>query len=134
MTRMTGQTLGLGSLRLDAAYCLILGVAVAAAAGKIAGVIALPESLLFATGGIVVVWAGLVFWMAGRVPMKIALRVVMGVNIVATALIAAASVTAASWFVVAVVLAIAIEVGLFAVSQAVAIRRLAATDAGSRLA
>lgn len=133
MTRMTGQTLGLGSLRLDAAYCLILGVAVAAA-GKIAGVIALPESLLFATGGIVVVWAGLVFWMAGRVPMKIALRVVMGVNIVATALIAAASVTAASWFVVAVVLAIAIEVGLFAVSQAVAIRRLAATDAGSRLA
>lgn len=128
MTRMTGRALGLGSLRLDALYCLVLGAIVAAAAGQIASVVALPRTLIVMTGILVLAWAALVLWMAERLPIRVALRVVLGVNIVATALIAAASVTAANWLAITVVLATAVEVGLFAVSQVVALRRIGAVD------
>lgn len=124
MKRITGRSLGIWSLRLDAAYCLVLGVFVAGAAPQIAAVIALPRPLLFATGIIVAVWAGLVLWMVARLRIRLALRLVMGVNILAAALIAAAALTAASSLVALAVLAVAVDVALFALSQAIAIRRL----------
>ena len=124
MKRINGRSLGIWSLRLDAAYCLVLGVFVAGMASQIAAVVALPPSLLFATGVIVAVWAGLVLWMVARLRIRLALRLVMGVNVLAAALIAAAALTAASSLVALFVLAIAVDVALFALSQAIAIRKL----------
>lgn len=124
MKRISGRLLGIWSLRLDAAYCLVLGVFVAGMASQIAAVVALPPSLLFATGVIVAVWAGLVLWMVARLRIRLALRLVMGVNVLAAALIAAAALTAASSLVALAVLAIAVDVALFALSQAIAIRKL----------
>ncbi|MFF3731236.1 hypothetical protein ACFYXM_13190 [Streptomyces sp. NPDC002476] len=124
MSRINGRKLGVWSLRLDAAYCLVLGVFVAVTAPQIVTVVELPLPLLFATGVVVAIWSGLVLWMVSRLQIRLALKLVMGVNIVATALIAAASLTAATSVIVIAVLAIALEVALFAVSQAIAIRTL----------
>lgn len=124
MTRIDGRKLGIWSLRLDAAYCLILGILVASTAPYIANVVALPLPLLFITGMIVALWAGLVLVMVARMRLRLALALVMGVNIVAAILIAAASLTAATTLVTIAVLAIALDVGAFAASQMLAIRRL----------
>lgn len=124
MRRITGRALGTWSLRIDAAYCLILGIFVAAAAPQIATAVALPVPLLIATGGIVAVWAGTVLWMVARLTLRRALHLVMGVNILAAALIAIASLTAASTLAIIAVLAIALDVALFATSQLIAIRKL----------
>ena len=86
MRRITGRALGTWSLRLDAAYCLILGIFVAAAAPQIATAVALPVPLLIATGSIVAVWAGTVLWMVTRLALRLALHLVMSVNILAAAL------------------------------------------------
>ncbi|MFJ2552724.1 hypothetical protein [Microbacterium sp. NPDC087591] len=125
MSLSPARRLGIWSLRLDAAYCLILGVLVAAAAPQIATVMRVPLPLLFAAGIIVVVWACAVLWMVSRLRLAPALRLVLGVNIVATALIGAASVVAETPVIAIVVLAVALEVALFAVSQAIAVRGLA---------
>ena len=126
MSRISGRSLGVWSLRLDAAYCLILGILVAATAPQIATVVALPVPLLVATGLIVVVWSGLVLWMVFRMRLRLALGLVLGVNVVAASLIAAAALTASGTFVGIAVLAVALDVALFAASQMVAIRRIAA--------
>ncbi len=124
MPRVTGRALGTWSLRIDAAYCLILGVFVAAAAPQITTALALPVPLLIATGGIVAVWAGTVLWMVIRLTLRRALHLVMGANILAAALIAVTSLTAASTLAIVAVLAIALDVALFAISQLIAIRKL----------
>ena len=121
---LNGQKLGVWSLRIDAIYCLILGAYVALCSPQIATVVSLPLPLITATGLLVAVWAMLVWWMVVRLRIRLALQLVMGVNIVAALLIAVASVTAASSLVAFVVIAIAIDVALFAVSQAIAVRRL----------
>lgn len=124
MPRISGRKLGLWSLRLDALYCLVLGAFVAVAAPQIGGVVALPVPLLAAVGIVVVVWSGLVLWMLLRMRLRLALQLVLGVNVVAATLIAAAALIAANSLVVIAVLAVAIDVALFAVSQVVSIRRL----------
>lgn len=53
MMRVNGTTISRWSLRLDAAYCAVLGIAVALWAGPIAEGVRLPE-LLIATVGIAV--------------------------------------------------------------------------------
>lgn len=124
MNRWNGQKLGVWSLRIDAIYCLLLGAYVAICAPQIATVVVLPLPLIIATGLLVAVWAMLVWWMVMRMRIRLALQLVMGVNIVAALLIAVASVTAVSSLVAFAVIAIAIDVALFAVSQAIAVRRL----------
>lgn len=124
MTRIDGRKLGIWSLRLDAVYCLILGILVATTAPHIARVVAVPLPLLVATGVIVAIWAGLVLVMVARMRLRLALALVMGVNILAAMLIAAASLTAATTLVAIAVLAVALDVGAFAASQMLAIRRL----------
>ncbi|MCK2036866.1 hypothetical protein KZC51_12040 [Microbacterium sp. SSW1-49] len=126
MSRLQGHRLGTWSLRLDAAYCLILGVLIAATAPLISTVVRLPGPVLMATGIVVALWACAVAWMTSRLRLESALRFVMAVNIVAAVLIAAASSVAVGSLVVLVVLAIAVEVFLFAVSQAVAVRAIRA--------
>ncbi|MDA3146969.1 hypothetical protein JSO19_06205 [Leucobacter sp. UCMA 4100] len=126
MNRINGRALGLWSLRFDAIYCALLGAAVAVASAQIARTIALPAWLLAVAGIVVVVWAGLVMVMVAKLRLRIALRLVMGVNIVAALLVAACSMTAGSMLAALIVVAIAIDILLFAVSQALALRTLPA--------
>ncbi|MDI6024383.1 hypothetical protein QBL02_12610 [Leucobacter sp. UT-8R-CII-1-4] len=124
MTRINGRKLGIWSLRIDAIYCLILGAFVAITAPQLSRVIALPMPLIAGTGLLVAIWAMLVWRMVQRMRIRLALQLVMGVNIVAALLIVAASLTSASTLVMFIVVAVAIDVALFAVSQAVAIRNI----------
>lgn len=125
MKPFDGERIGVWSLRLDALYCAIAGVAVALWAQPLAVLMALPPGVLVVAGCAVVAWAGLVVWMVSRVKLRAALRLVMVVNIFAAMLVAAVSSVAASTLVVLAILAVALDVALFAASQAVALRRLA---------
>ncbi|MFD6054011.1 hypothetical protein [Agromyces sp. NPDC060279] len=124
--RIDGATIGRWSLRLDAAYCAVLGAAVALFAGPVAEAVRLPLPLVVVIGVAVVVWAGLVAWMLARLPLRRALRFVMLANLAAALAVGVVSTAAATVLVVLAVLAVAVDVALFAVSQAVALRRLPA--------
>lgn len=124
MKRIDGRKLGAWSLRLDAIYCALLGGAVALAAAPVAAVVAIPQPLIATAGTVVVLWAGLVLWMLIRLRIRSALRTVMGVNILAALLVAACAVTAGTLLAVVAVLAVAVDVALFAGSQALALRAL----------
>lgn len=126
MTRVNGTTIGRWSLRIDAVYCAVLGIAVTLWAGPIAEGVRLPELVIAGVGIAVAVWAGAVLWMAQRVPLRRALRFVMVANIAAAAVVAAISVTAATFLVALAIIAIAIDIALFAASQAVALGALRA--------
>ena len=101
MRRINGEKFGRWSLRLDAAYCTMLGAAVALFAGPVSEGVALPPPLIVATGVAVVVWAGGIMWMLARLPLRSALRFVMAANMLAA-------------------------LAVFATSQAVALRALPA--------
>lgn len=122
--RLNGRTIGIWSLRIDAIYCAILGAAVAVFAQTIARSIALPALVIAVAGVTVMVWAGLVLWMVLKLRIGVALRLVMGVNILAALLVAVSAATAGTMFAAIAVLAIACDVALFAVSQAIALRRM----------
>ena len=124
MTRMDGRRLGVWSLRLDAIYCAVLGAAVAVGAAPISDVVAIPQTLIAVAGVAVVLWAGLVLWMLVTLRIRTALRAVIGVNILAALLVAACATAAGTLRAVGAVLAVALDVALFAVSQAVALRTL----------
>lgn len=115
---------GMLSLRLDAVLCLIAGAAVAILSGRIAEVVALPAGIILAIGITVVAWAGLVEWMRAKLPLTRALRIVMIANIAASVAVAAAALAASTAAAVVVILDLAICIVLFAVSQAVALRKL----------
>lgn len=126
MRRIDGEKLGLWSLRLDAAYCTALGAAVVLFAGRIAEGITLPPLLIAAVGVAVVVWAGGIVCMLARLPLRSALRLVMVANAFAALAVGVVSATAATVLIVLAVVAVAIDVALFAASQAVALRALPA--------
>ncbi|RRD48115.1 hypothetical protein [Arachnia propionica] len=120
--RIDGDRLGRWSLRLDAGYCAVLGVALACSAGWVTRAVAIPPSLVAAVGVAVVVWAAGIVWMLRRLRLTSALRIVMVANTVAAVAVSLVSVTAATPLAMIAVLAIAIDVALFAASQAVALR------------
>ncbi|KAM9862282.1 hypothetical protein ACI1US_01892 [Leucobacter sp. BZR 635] len=126
MNRINGHRFGVWSLRLDAIYCAILGAAVALSAPSIAAVVALPQPVIAAAGVAVTVWAGLVLWMVVKLRIRSALRMVMGVNVLAALLVALCATAAGTLLALVAVLAIAVDVALFAASQAVALRTLPA--------
>lgn len=126
MRRVDGEKVGRWSLRLDSAYCVILGVAVALFSRQIADGVALPP-LLVATAGIAVVaWAGRIVWMLARLPLRLALRCVMVANVLAAIAVGFASAAAATVLIVVAVVMVAIDITLFAASQAIALRALPA--------
>lgn len=122
MRRINGETFGRWSLRLDAAYCVLLGAAVALFSDQIASGVALPAVFIAIAGVSVVVWAGGILWMLSRLPLRRALRLVMSANVLAAIAVGFASTTAATALVVLAVLAVAIDIAIFAASQAVALR------------
>jgi hypothetical protein magn03003830 len=124
MRRINGEKFGRWSLRLDAAYCVMLGAAVALFSGRIAEGLALPAPLIAAVGVAVVVWAGGIVWMLARLPLRSALRLVMVANTLAAPAVGFASATAATVLIALAVVTVAIDIALFATSQAVALRAL----------
>lgn len=80
--------------------------------------------MLAAAGVAVVLWAGLILLMLARLPMRAALRLVMIANLLAATAVAALSITSAAVLVVLAVLAVAVDIALFAGSQAFALRRM----------
>jgi hypothetical protein len=124
--RIYGEKVGRWSLRLDAVYCAVLGTAVALFAEQIAQRMAFSPLLIAAVGIAVVVWAGGIVWMLARLPLRLVLRLVMTANVVAAIAVGFASVAAATVLIVAAVVTVAIDVALFATSQAIALRELPA--------
>ena len=127
MARWNGERIGTLSLRLDAGSCVILGAAVAVEAPFVAATLPLPVWAVVAVGVAVMLWAGLVLLLLARLPLRSALRLVMTANLFASLAVAAVSLGGATVLVVLAVLAIAVDIALFAGSQAVALRRLGAT-------
>lgn len=131
MTRYAdGERIGRRSLRWDAVYCVVLGAAVLVAAPWVGSGVALPVPVIAGVGAAVIVWAGLVVGLLRRLPLRMALRIVMVANVVAAVAVASVSVAAATGFAILVVLAVAVEVALFAASQAAALRLLRLAPAG----
>lgn len=124
MNEWSGERIGRLSLRLDAAYCTVLGAGVALTAPSIATALPMPVWALVAAGVVMVLWAGLILLMLARLPMRAALRLVMVANLLAAAAVAALSITSAAVIVVLAVLAVAVDIALFAGSQAFALRRM----------
>ncbi|GMA22417.1 hypothetical protein GCM10025864_01760 [Luteimicrobium album] len=122
--RWSGERIGRLSLRLDAAYCTVLGIGVAFAAPLIAGPLPLPVAAVVAIGVAVAVWAGVVLLLLARLSLRAALRCVLSANVVAALGIAAFSTTGATVLLLLAVLGVAVDVALFAWSQAMALRRL----------
>jgi len=121
----SGERVGRLSLRLDAAYCALLGAGHALAAPRIAARLAVPAEAVLGVGVVVVLWAGTILVLVARLPLRAALRGVLVANLAAAAAVAGFSAAGATVLVVASVLAVAADVGLFAGSQAFALRRLA---------
>lgn len=126
MKRISGQSLGLWSLRLDAIYCTILGLLVAICAPQIAQSVAISQQLLVIAGIAVVLWAGILLGMLSRLSLRRALWAVMVVNVLAALLVAVCAVAGGTMLAVASIIAIAVDIALFAGSQALALRRLSA--------
>ena len=126
MRSINGEKFGRWSLRLDAAYCTMLGAAVALFAGPVSEDIALPAPLIVATGVAVVVWAGGIVWMLARLPLRSALRFVMAANMLAALAVGVVPATATTLLTMLAVVTVAIDIALFATSQAVALRALPA--------
>lgn len=123
MRRINGRRVGVWSLRLDAIYCTLLGAGVALTAAPIAEVVTIPQAVIVAAGVAVVLWAGLVLWML-RLRIRTVLRLVMGVNVLAAVLVAMCAVAAGTLLAVVAVLAVSVDIAMFAASQAVALRTL----------
>ncbi|MBB5981143.1 hypothetical protein [Kribbella solani] len=79
---------------------------------------------LVVAGGGVLGWAGFLAYLTAKAPRREALRVVLGVNLVATAGIAVAAVTSQQVVLTVLLAAVAVEVGAFAVSQALALKAI----------
>lgn len=122
--RWSGDRVGRLSLRLDAAYCTLLGAGVAIAAPMIAASLPVPVWTLVVAGVAVLLWAGLILVLLARLQLRTALRLVMVANLLAAAAVAAVSSLGATLLVLAAVLAVAVDIALFAGSQAFALRRL----------
>ena len=126
MRTLDGKKIGIWSLRLDAAYCAVLGALVALFAERIAEAIAAPQLAIAVAGLLTVTWAGAILWMGARLPLRPALRFVMVANLFAAGAVGIVSTAAVSGLVAIAVIAVATDVLLFAASQAIALRALPA--------
>lgn len=112
------------SLRIDAVYCILLGVLITASAPLASSSLALHPLLQAGIGVATAVWGGYV-WMASRsVPLRSHTRFVMVANIAAAAGLATTGLVAGTVILSVAALVLAIDVAAFAVSQGIALRRM----------
>lgn len=117
---MTGER----TLRLDVLYCAVAAVGLVGFAGPLAELAGVPAVALTVAGVGVLGWAGYLAYLTAKAPRRQALRVVLAVNVVATLGIAVAAVTSQQVVLTALLAAVAVEVGAFAVSQALALKAI----------
>lgn len=111
------------SLRIDAAYCALLGVSVMVAAPLVTDALATPEPVLITVGAVTAAWAAVLCWLLAKVSLTVALRVVAGANLVAAAGLAIVSTVAATMPLAVALVALAVDIGVFAASQVAALVR-----------
>lgn len=125
--RWSGERIGRLSLQLDAAYCTVVGAGVALGAPAVASSISAPAWVFVVAGATVVLWAGLIVAMMKRLRLRTALRLVMTANLLAALAVAAVSTLGATLLILMAVLTVAVDITLFAGSQALALRRMRPT-------
>lgn len=108
-------------MRIDAAYCAVLGLGVIAAAPLLHHMFALPAMALIVIGVLTVAWAGGLCWLLARAPLVMALRIVAAANILAAAALAVFSSLAATVSLTIALITLAIDIAAFAGSQLVAL-------------
>lgn len=120
---MDGRALGALSLRVDAIYCAVVAGCVLVFAAPLAQALVVPAPLVLGAAVATAVWA-LGLHRASRAPaLRPWLLGVLAANTVAAGLAAALAVTRPRDALSLLLLAVAVEVAAFAVSQAVALRR-----------
>lgn len=129
MTRSDAHGFGRRSLRIDALFCVVAGLALAIGADLVAQGVALPSPVVVAAGIVVVVWGLAVVWLPSRLGLRPALRFVMAVNVVAALAVAILTVLASGVWAALAIIAVALIVALFAVSQSIAVGRMRAAAA-----
>lgn len=124
MEAMTGTRIARISLRVDAEYCLALGLLIALSAPLTSTSVALHPLLLVGAGVLTAIW-GCYVWTAARAqPLRSRTRLVMIANIAASAALAATGLFAETAVLFVAALVLAVDVAAFAVSQGVALRRM----------
>lgn len=119
---MTGDRLARASLRLDAIYCISLGILVGAMAPVATNPVGLPVVLLVGAGIATALW-GVYVWRASRSqPLRTSARLVMIANIVASAGLAVTGLVAGTTVLALAAGVLAVDVAAFAVSQGIALR------------
>lgn len=124
MSRIDGERVGRWSLRLDAAYCAVLGVVVLATVPEIASTLELPHGVIGGIGIATVLWAAVIVGVVARLRLGTALRLVVAANVLAAIGVAGVSTVAVTAIVAVAVLTVAVDVALFAASQVIALRSL----------
>ena len=120
---MDGRRLGQLTLRLDAAYCALTGLCLLLFAGPLSEALALRSGVVFAAAVGSGVWALILGVAASRAALRPWLLRVYVTNVLAAGLIAALAVSRPLDAVSVALVAVSIEVAVFAVSQAVALGR-----------
>lgn len=120
---MSGERLGKWSLRLDAIYCLLLGVTLAVVAPFVESRVSIPLDVLRVVGLAVASWGAFVWWAAMVRPLRSVLRLVMVANLLASVALAATGLVAEPVVLTAAALVLSVDVGVFAISQRVALQK-----------
>lgn len=121
---MTGERIARLSLRIDAIYCMVLGIAIAGTAPLTATSVAVPLAVLVVVGVAVFAWGGYVGWASRQQPIRTSTRFVMIANIAASLALAATGAVSGATTLALASIVLAIDVAAFAVSQGVALRRM----------
>ena len=120
---VSGEALGRGLLRVDAAYCAATGLILIAAVAPLSEILAAPQALLVLGGVAAVAWALVLRQLARRARWRAPVAVVASANLLATAAIAALALATPRLAGQLLLAAVAVEVAAFAAGQAVALRR-----------
>lgn len=121
---MTGERIARLSLRIDAIYCMVLGITIAGTAPLTATSVAVPLAVLVVVGVAVFAWGGYVGWASRQQPIRTSTRFVMIANIAASLALAATGAVSGATTLALASIVLAIDVAAFAVSQGVALRRM----------
>ncbi|MHB1138610.1 MAG: hypothetical protein ACYC2O_06595 [Microthrixaceae bacterium] len=119
---MTPHRVGRWSLRLDGIYCLVVGVLLVAVAPIWADAVGLGTPIVRVGGVAVLGWALALLHVSTRSELRGWLRLVLAANVLAAASIAVSASFVDGAVATIALLAIAVDVAAFAVSQAASLR------------
>ncbi|MFG1922507.1 hypothetical protein [Cryptosporangium sp. NPDC048952] len=109
-------------LRMDAVYCAVAAVILVVFAGPVGGTLGVPVAVPLVAAAVTLVWAGLLVVLSVVQRLRAAVRFVMVVNVVAVAALSGLAFSRPVDALSLLVLAVAVEVGAFAVWQTLLLR------------